>query len=773
MQIDNRKAVPIILLVILNCVASLLLYAGETPLIHIDFEDLSGRSSLIDLGRNKTGIHDGGFNYSPNLPPGHREGFSLELSKSESISYPSVRETLSNFTVMCWVFPIERGEWTRPLGNVMPDVSAGFAISMGPKMSFRFGFAQKSNGSSIKNCSVQFADESIPVGVWSHLAVVYLAGSEIKGFVNGKEMSAVSKYPSKNWGAIVTSSAKFSLNGGNKKSALRMDGVYLFTNALSVEQIGDWAEHPDTSYLTNSKLMDTVLKDESEYIIGNTGGKTDSQETATGALGLSIDCTKSLGKVNPAVMGTCLRPQRVTSYETVRFNDVGDFQSSGYGLIQSFSANGVNRLAPIFKNTSTRLWMQTMPNETVLWEMQAPLIKAMYPAKYFVLNNTAQGSYKNKVAYRSESDNTLVGTAQPKVYAGGALTAWLRLKEILGTEIFEMYYEIWNEPQFPGNGTWDPVSFAAYTKDAARHVRSIGKKIKIAASLNLGDAVWNDQLLQRIQPEEIDCVVNHNYGSSWINISKDTGETYFARMGEIAKQYALIGNNLELTAKYGRGNWEYAITEWNIHPEGYKGLFPANGDMAAALYHGMMLNLFLEKKVSAAQQFQLQGTTHFGLIRDADALAPFPAFFVYDFYTRYLKGSLVHTVVQSPTFPWRTAPVEGKPDTKVYDEKVQALRAVASRTTTHLNVILINLLPKTDVRIPITLTGAVPHGTIISEELNGWDLGGLSSTAEEIISKVYETNEAVASCYDGKELTLSVRRHGLKAFRIPIKTAER
>jgi hypothetical protein len=64
---------------------------------------------------------------------------------------------------------------------------------------------------------------------------------------------------------------------------------------------------------------------------------------------------------------------------------------------------------------------------------------------------------------------------------------------------------VWNEPQFPQNGGWEPEALARYANDCARALHEAGLPVKVGVPLHMGDTHWNERLCAALDIEDGPC----------------------------------------------------------------------------------------------------------------------------------------------------------------------------------------------------------------------------------------------------------------------------
>lgn len=446
----------------------------------------------------------------------------------------------------------------------------------------------------------------------------------------------------------------------------------------------------------------------------------------------------------------------------------------GIGLVpqigtNSFTPEGIQTFSGLFQGTSVRLWGTKV--NPLSGESFYPLVEAAYPGNYFSFfpssKLTDSGVYQAE--YNSEADNNLPLNAQPSENVLHAFASYNALEQLLQTNDFTMYYEVYNEPQFDNKGCWQPEDFSRYVNDVAALIKASNSNIRVAAPLHLSDVEWNDTFLSMLNPANIDCIVNHNYGFVWVHISQYEQQSYYARIGETARQKERLEEDISLVQEYGQGNWKYALTEWNIHPNGYVSTNMVSTDMGAALYQALMIKNMVDAGVDDAQVFQLISEaefSHFGLVNNSDTdlntgrQAPF---YTHQFVAEYLSdGERVPASVSTETFPWDMYYQVGKWDAQTFD--VPWISVMAAKETGNLALVIINLAPES-VTVTVNISGGSTSGDITGQALNSPDYtGSWESSGYAVTNIEYQLTNVLQQ--DGS-LAIPVLPRSLTALYIP------
>lgn len=482
--------------------------------------------------------------------------------------------------------------------------------------------------------------------------------------------------------------------------------------------------------------------------VGDAGYRVDkTYDIQVPAADVFLDLSQATAPFPTHILGVCLVPH----------------------MDREFAPRGINTFTDLFQGTSTRLWCQ---GRSLSGEYFTPLVKAVYPGTYFSFfpwnRLIAKGLFQAE--YRSEEDNNLPDRVQPAENARHALEEYAALETLLHTNNFSMYYEVYNEPQFPPKGNWRPADFARYVNDVTRQIKKANPNIKTAVPLHLRDNEWNESLLSMLDSERVDCIVNHNYGFAWIHISQRENQDYFARVGEVKRQQRRFREDMALIDKYGRGRWKYAITEWNIHPHGYTSTNMVSTDIAAALYQAAMIGIMAEEGVDYAQVFQLiskDGAPHFGLVNNCDAdldtgrQAPF---YVYQFIRDYLVGGkMIPVDVQVETFSWDMYDQPGKWEAETLE--VPWVYAMASRKDDHIGMVIVNLSPET-VEVAVRMSEGTVTGQITGQALDDPARSGVLKSIEHTVFDI-EYDSARVLMEDGS-LKIPVHPRSLTALSLPL-----
>lgn len=298
-----------------------------------------------------------------------------------------------------------------------------------------------------------------------------------------------------------------------------------------------------------------------------------------------------------------------------------------------------------FSKSSIRVWSHASAEWWAQFEAALIQIK---PTKILAFNNELS-RHSEKVFYRSGTDNNLYVSQQVEQVLLQIQFAVDRLTSIDAMPAEGLFWEIWNEPELPKNGSWKVRDLACYANDIALAVRQRSIPVKILVPLSMYDHGWSDELCSRLDPKLVDGLVNHYYYSRWNNL-KAPQDRFLARAsgGPILKK--LIGQDQLLIEKYGQGRWSLHCSEWNVHPADYSPPFYTSRDMAVAMYAFDALKIYLESDLASAQFFLLTNRNqHFSAItvKNDTSNVVHPVGALFRLMHQHLHGELLETIVTS------------------------------------------------------------------------------------------------------------------------------
>ncbi|MCF7855359.1 MAG: hypothetical protein K9N51_11225 [Candidatus Pacebacteria bacterium] len=339
---------------------------------------------------------------------------------------------------------------------------------------------------------------------------------------------------------------------------------------------------------------------------------------------------------------------------------------------------GVCMIYPPFDETFTDFWKGTLDGTSAHHWMNGNFTEtAMPPARkrtsfaFCKHLNIRQinllplhSKIRRKARYVSELDNNLEPAHHPDTVAKGVSDFYEFVKnDYFENEYLDLAYGVWDEPQFPQKGAWEPEDMARYVMDISRALRALNPQIKIALPLHLGDVEWNRRAMQTIARENIeliDFVKFHPFDFTWIGAQKKMG-SYYARVSAAERQRTAIRKQVQAAFELGQGRWPMVAAAWVIHSEDYRYDFYTTTDMAAAINIAGMFGVFWEENVASAQYFQLRGRGdgHFSLAAQTDeGIRMNPTGHVFSLYGNYFRGDRVNTSLEAPSYRYPDADIQ-------------------------------------------------------------------------------------------------------------------
>ncbi|MFZ2657977.1 MAG: hypothetical protein WAX69_23805 [Victivallales bacterium] len=457
----------------------------------------------------------------------------------------------------------------------------------------------------------------------------------------------------------------------------------------------------------------------------------------------NIDLSRSPGPVNRSVFGACIMwPSNSEVAEGVPDPKSG----------RRLKHEAIEASMSFLKGGSVRLWARSTPDWDDWW---IDFCDKVGPGRRYIFADWVTHP-DEPIYYRSENDNNLFPHQTPQAF--GDFVRRLNRQAHpnhpngLGIE----FWELWNEPVFPRSGAWPAEDHARFCVDAARRMKEADPSIKIGPHI-LHDPEWNERTLSYMAEHGkglIDFIVNHYYDTLWFQ-QWDKYGSYIGRVAYSTEMELRLRRDMDMVRRLGGGRWEFAVTEWNNHPQRYDWPGESTRDMAVALFQASTLRVFMKEGVAAAQVFALRSNS-FGLFKDEAAHEKYPTFHVFDLYGRYFRGEMLVENTFSPSFVWDWETTrEGVTTRKAPPRQVPYVDILACRDGQTVVLMAINKHPDEAIRLKIGAVG----GTFISQKA---EITTLSSDDKEGTEAILREATADIGSPSGVELP----PHSFSAIRI-------
>lgn len=344
-------------------------------------------------------------------------------------------------------------------------------------------------------------------------------------------------------------------------------------------------------------------------------------------------------------------------------------------------------------NRSVRIWART---DRKWWSRLLPALKQIAPETLLLFNDIAW--HPKRIIYNGITATNLNTNQKPDAVIANMKMA-LSLLKTVNLEKKKLYWEAWNEPQFPQNGNWGPTAMARYVNDIALLAEKASLPFQVLAPLHMEPTQigedWNNQLCKELDLERVRGLVNHYYNVGWFNLEYPQDE-FLRRAGDGPLLRERVRLNRALVDHYGKGNWTLHCSEWNVHPKNFKPPYYTSRDMAAALYAFSAIKVYLEEGLDSAQLFLLSGpNSHFATYTlENNIITARPTGIIMEWLGEKLSGELLGTEVNCPRF--RRESEYGLPDFNV-----PYLEVIATRTKIETVVIISNKDPTRSVHVAL------------------------------------------------------------------------
>jgi alpha-L-arabinofuranosidase len=287
------------------------------------------------------------------------------------------------------------------------------------------------------------------------------------------------------------------------------------------------------------------------------------------------------------------------------------------------------------------------------------------------------------------------------------------------------YWEIGNEPYLREDNRKDiavgPEEFVKRANEFIPAMKRVDPDIKVGVPLRsdiLGGIPatpypgFNEAVLTGLKTS-FDFVALHNaYAPFAFDRSYSDRDLYLATVAASMQTAADIESTRAVLRRYlGGRTVPFAITEFaplftiGKSSDGYI------GTITGALYVADLLRLFaLSDDVTLAAYWSLSGNWEFGALSQAGERRP--SYLVLRAYSRLLRGNLLATTVDGPSF---SSPRVGL---MAAQSDVPTIAALAMREGNAINIILINKNPDERAEITVSLKSAGQMGHVSLQELS-------------------------------------------------------
>lgn len=292
------------------------------------------------------------------------------------------------------------------------------------------------------------------------------------------------------------------------------------------------------------------------------------------------------------------------------------------------------------------------------------------------------------------------------------------------------YWEIGNEPYYPGRGHMSPADYVRKLRRFSAAMKAVDPTIKIGAVSIPREIVprWQKYVISHAA-SSIDFIALHgayapNLDSGLKGASLD--QVYQAMLaypiwiGRIVNEAERDVSQLASPADAER--IRYAVTEWgplfSNHPTNQ--WYDQTRTLGSALFVASTLEtLVRDPRIEIANYFKLTGPLNMGLITDRGKLKVTALAFA--MFTRHFGSRLVKTVTRGPTYNsvhtgWMPA-IQGVPDLDVISSRDASGHA--------LYIMVVNKSLTSAVPTNITIRGASPSG-----KAEAWTITGASIQAD-------------------------------------------
>lgn len=360
-----------------------------------------------------------------------------------------------------------------------------------------------------------------------------------------------------------------------------------------------------------------------------------------------------------------------------------------------------------WRGRSVRVWARP---DMQWWKRLLPALQEISPETLLLFVDS--GWHPEQVKYVSSADNNLHPNQQVAAVVGYMKFAMTQLSAVdLASRT--LYWEAWNEPQFPQNGHWEPDAMARYVNDIALAARKEGLPFRVLAPLHMDPTTagkeWNERLCQGLDSNLAAGLVNHYYNVGWSGLDQPMDE-FLRRAGDGPLLRERVRLDRSLIERYGDGRWTLHCSEWNVHPKSYRPPYYVSRDMAAALYAFSAIKVYLEEGVESAQFFLLSAKdNHFAAYTlENGVITPRPTGVAMEWLGEKLRGVRLSSQVVCPSYR-RTS------EYGLTDFDVPFLEVMAAKTPDGIVLIMANKDPFRTARVDLKgVSGTLGAGDLLS-----------------------------------------------------------